>query len=87
MSSAIIRAALAGIPVLSQDFGLMGELVKREKLGITVDTEDPISFSDGLAAVIGQPSQELFDASRASAFASTHSPAALAETLKAWAVR
>lgn len=87
MSSAIIRAALAKIPVLSSNFGLMGELVKREKLGITVDTEDPASFSDGLAAVISQPSQELFDASRATAFASSHSPAALAQTLKTWAVR
>lgn len=86
MSSAIIRAALAAIPVLSSDFGLMGELVKREKLGITVDTEDPVSFSDGLASVIGQPSREIFDASRAAAFASSHSPTALAQTLKAWAV-
>ena len=87
MSSAIIRAALAEIPVLSSDYGLMGELVKRENLGITVDTTNPTSFSDGLAAVIGQPGAELFDASNASAFASSHSPAALAKTLEAWAIR
>jgi len=87
MSSALIRAALAGVPVLSSDYGLMGELVKREKLGITVDTEAPVSFSDGLAAVISQPREKLFDASRASKFASSHSAAALADSLKAWAVR
>jgi len=87
MSSALIRAALAGIPVLSSDYGLMGELVEREKLGITVDTENPESFTDGLAAVISQSGRELFDISHASAFALSHSPAALADTLKAWAVR
>ena len=87
MSSALIRAALAEIPVLSSDYGLMGELVEREKLGITCDTEDPDSFADGLAAVIGQSGRELFDVSHASAFALSHSPAALADTLKAWAVR
>ncbi len=87
MSSAIIRAALAEIPVLSSDYGLMGELVKRENLGITVDTTNPVSFSEGLAAVIDQPGRKLFDASNAAAFASSHSPAALAETLKAWAIR
>ncbi len=87
MSSAIIRAALAEIPVLSSDYGLMGELVNRQRLGITVDTTDPQSFSDGLAAVIEQPGQKLFDVSSASAFASSHSPSALAETLKAWAIR
>ena len=87
MSSAIIRAALAEIPVLSSDYGLMGELVKREKLGVTVDTTNPVSFSDGLAAVIDQPGRKLFNTSNAAAFASSHSPAALAETLKAWAIR
>jgi glycosyltransferase involved in cell wall biosynthesis len=87
MSSALIRAALAGIPVLSSDYGLMGELVKRERLGITVDTEDSASFSAGLASAIGQPGQQLFDASNASAFASSHSPTALAQTLRAWTVR
>jgi len=87
MSSALIRAALAEIPVLSSDYGLMGELVEREKLGITIDTENPESFADGLATVISQSGQDLFDISNASAFALSHSPAALADTLKAWAVR
>lgn len=87
MSSAIIRAALAKTPVLSSDYGLMGALVKRQKLGITVDTTNPIGFTEGLAAVIDQPGQQLFDVLNASAFASSHSPAALAEALKAWAIR
>lgn len=87
MSSAIIRAALAEIPVLSSDYGLMGELVKRQQLGITVDTTDPDSFSKGLAVVIGQHGSELFDASNAATFARSHSPAALAQTLKDWAIR
>lgn len=86
MSSALIRAALAGIPVLSSNYGLMGELVSRERLGITVNTEDGEDFADGLAAAIDQPAGRLFDASNALAFASSHSPSALAETLSRWAL-
>lgn len=82
MSSALIRAALAKIPVLSSDFGLMGELVREQNLGITVNTEDPVDFSRGLTAVVNKPADELFDVDRALEFSASHSPDALAETLK-----
>lgn len=85
MSSALIRAALAEIPVLSSDFGLMGELVRRERLGITIDTEDPLDFSRGLSEMVSQPASALFDESRALHFAASHSPDALADTLGEWA--
>ena len=87
MSSALIRAALAKIPVVSSDYGLMGELVKRENLGITVDTESPSSFADGLSAAVSHPPEELFNVDNALAFAASHSPNALARTLKTWALQ
>ena len=86
MSSALIRAALAEIPVLSSSYGLMGNLVEKERLGVTVDTEDPVAFTKALATVAEQPTERLFDVSNALAFASSHSPVALAETLKQWAI-
>ena len=86
MSSALIRAALAEIPVLSSSYGLMGNLVEKQRLGVTVNTEDPAAFTKALATVVEQPVERLFDASNALAFASSHSPVALAETLKQWAV-
>lgn len=35
-SSALIRAALAKRPVLSSDYGLMGEIVRRRQLGLSI---------------------------------------------------
>jgi glycosyltransferase involved in cell wall biosynthesis len=86
MSSALIRAALANIPVLSSDFGLMGELVERENLGITINTEDLSEFSRGLADAISRPSESLFDEQQALNFSARHSPRALADTLKSWVI-
>lgn len=83
MSSALIRAALAKIPVLSSDFGLMGELVREMKLGITVNTEDPSDFSRGLAEAVTHSAEAMFDVGQALDFAASHSPQALTETLKA----
>ena len=87
MSSALIRAALAEIPVLSSSYGLMGNLVEKERLGITVDTEDPAAFTTALATFVEQPAERLFDVSSALAFASSHSPTALAETLRQWVIQ
>ncbi|MEM7479420.1 MAG: glycosyltransferase [Planctomycetota bacterium] len=84
MSSALIRAGLAGKPVLSSSYGLMGEIVRRHQLGIQIDTTDPNEFSEGLSKVINEDSGELFDASEALSFAETHSPDALGRTLQDW---
>ena len=87
MSSALMRAGLAGVPVLSSSYGLMGEIVRRHKLGITVDTSNPDSFASGLdQAVLGQAAGK-FDSAMSLAFANLHSPAALGDTLEDWVSR
>lgn len=84
MSSALIRAALAQIPVLSSSYGLMGEMVKRYQLGIVADTTDPNDFVRGLAQAITLPADQCFDRQSALAFAALHTPQALGETLAEW---
>ena len=84
MSSALIRAGLANIPVLSSSYGLMGELVHRYRLGLTVDTTDQEDFTRGLDEIINAPSDKCFDAESALQFAASHSPQALGETLREW---
>lgn len=84
MSSALIRAALAEIPVLSSSYGLMGELVVHHKLGMVVDTTDQRDFTRGLAKVITADASEAYDCESALQFAASHSPRALGETLKDW---
>ncbi|MGC9504487.1 glycosyltransferase family 4 protein [Baaleninema sp.] len=48
MSGILIWAAAAGKPVLSSDYGLMGELVRRYHLGIRVDSTNPDAIARGL---------------------------------------
>ncbi|MDC0834853.1 glycosyltransferase [Geitlerinema sp. CS-897] len=48
MSGILIWAAAAGKPVLSSDYGLMGELVRRYHLGISVDSTNSDAIARGL---------------------------------------
>ena len=49
MSAVLVRAAAAGKPVLSSDYGLMGQIVKTKGLGRAVDAENPVAVADALA--------------------------------------
>lgn len=49
MSAVLVRAAAAGRPVLSSDYGLMGQLVKTKGLGQAVDAENSVAIADALA--------------------------------------
>lgn len=80
MSSALIRAALAGTPVLSSSYGLMGDLVTTHKLGSVVDTSDLDSFANGLKESLDRPCAD-FQPELAVAFAKQHSPDALGRLL------
>lgn len=84
MSSVLIRAGLAGIPVLSSDYALLGELVRNYGLGVVVDTTSPQCFTSTLERVITHEPKDLFDADKAFEFANQHSPEALAKTLANW---
>lgn len=48
MSGIVLRAAAAGKPLLSTDYGLMGELVRKYQLGLVVNCEDARTISWGL---------------------------------------
>ena len=49
MSAVLVRAAAAGRPVLSSDYGLMGQIVKTKGLGRAVDAENPVAVANALA--------------------------------------
>lgn len=48
MSGILIQAAAVQKPVLSSDYGLMGELVKQYQLGLAVDTTQPEAIAAGI---------------------------------------
>ncbi|MBC3785104.1 glycosyltransferase family 4 protein [Spirosoma utsteinense] len=55
MSAVLVRAAAAGKPVLSSDYGLMGQLVKTRQLGQVINAESPTAVADALVT-FGQKS-------------------------------
>lgn len=81
-SSALIRAALAQKPVLSSDYGLMGELVRKKQLGVTVDTGNLIDIATGLTTFINEPATTKFDPHLATTYAEENSPDQLAQDLR-----
>lgn len=46
MSSILVRAALSQKPLISSDFGYLGNLVKSQQLGITLDSESPAAICE-----------------------------------------
>ncbi len=80
-SSVLIRAAGARCPVISTDFGLMGEQVREHALGADVDAQDPAAIAEALASFLAGQWARPFDPDRARAFAETQSPEAYARTI------
>ena len=81
-SAAIVRAAHAEKPVLSSDYGFMGEVVSRRKLGITVNTSDVHSIARGLERFLNGSAEQFFDREEAVRYASEHSQGQLAHDLE-----
>lgn len=82
-SLALIRAAYAGKPVLSADYGLMGELVHRRKLGETVDTTDAQAMAAALERFATADLESTFDAEVSAHYARENLPEQLGRDLSA----
>ncbi|MBV8882586.1 MAG: glycosyltransferase [Chroococcidiopsidaceae cyanobacterium CP_BM_RX_35] len=72
MSGILLQAAAAGKPVLSSDYGLMGELVLRHQLGLAIDSTKPQEIAKGLKQFL-EASKPLCDHTKMQAFAEQHS--------------
>jgi glycosyltransferase involved in cell wall biosynthesis len=80
MSGILIWAAVAQKPVLSSDYGLMGELVRRYRLGLTVDSTQPIEIAKGLTQICQSP-EIIGDRDLMATFAEQNSAEKFAHTL------
>ncbi|MEL7038717.1 MAG: glycosyltransferase [Cyanobacteria bacterium J06592_8] len=81
MSGILLLAAAAEKPVLSSDYGLMGEMVKRYGLGLTADSTVPSQISQGLSQLLSENLDQLYDRTRMQSFAQQNSAEAFAEII------
>lgn len=79
MASVLIRAAISGKPVLSSDYGYMGQLVKSKQLGAVTDSTSPMAIARLLEETITNGITWSDDNLRA--LADENSDAAFAQTI------
>lgn len=77
-SGVLMWAAGRGRPVIAQDYGLVGRLVRDHGLGHTVDTTDPAALAKVIAAAAGGDLGAPPEPKRLKAFAASRTPAAFA---------
>lgn len=80
-SGVLIWAAAHRKPVVTQNYGLLGHLVHRYRLGHTLDTRDPALLARGLSAIAARPEIATSDPSGTAAFLSGKTPEIFVETL------
>jgi glycosyltransferase involved in cell wall biosynthesis len=81
MSGILFLAATAGKPVLSSNFGLMGEMTRCYQLGITVDAISPKAIAQGLKVSLQAHLEELCNLTKMQHLIEQHSPKKFAEIL------
>ncbi len=81
MSGILFLAAVAGKPVLSSNFGLMGEIARRYQLGLTVDALVRQAIAKALKYCLDTPSQSFCNYRTMQHLVEQHSPEKFAQML------
>jgi glycosyltransferase involved in cell wall biosynthesis len=80
-SGVLLWAARAGKPVVTQDFGLLGQLVRDNHLGVTADTLDEHSLGTCIEEALSSDTSDLFDSDAAARFVASMTPQRFAEDI------
>ncbi len=78
-SGVLLWAARAGKPLLTQDFGLIGPLVRKYRLGLAVDADHADALAAGMVRFVQEGPERFIDAQQARAFAACNTPDRFAE--------
>ncbi len=80
-SGILIWAAAAGKPVLASNYGLMGETVRKRKLGMTMDSADPAAIAEQIGRLFAQSTELPFAPTELAQFAKENSAEAFVQQL------
>ncbi|KYC41559.1 glycosyl transferase family 1 [Scytonema hofmannii PCC 7110] len=81
MSAILVRAAAAQKPVLSSDYGLMGEITRRHQLGLTVDSTVPNEIARGLTEFLLETPEKFCDRNKMKLLAEQNTVEQFASTI------
>jgi glycosyltransferase involved in cell wall biosynthesis len=81
MSGILLLAAAAKKPILSSNYGLMGELVQKYGLGIAVDTTIVSEISRGLTRLLSEPFTNSYSFAGMKTFTELNSPQKFASAI------
>ena len=73
-SGVLLWAARAGKPLLTQDYGLLGRLVRDHELGLAVDTTNPRVIADAISRMVEQGGDNHINVMKAANFAAERTP-------------
>ena len=73
-SGVLLWAARAGKPLLTQDYGLLGRLVRDNHLGLTVDATDPQRLAAAISRMVETGPQHFIDPAATAAFIAGRTP-------------
>ncbi|MCY4233542.1 MAG: glycosyltransferase [Bacteroidetes bacterium] len=80
-SGILVRAAIAGKPVLGSNDGLIGRYIRDYKLGLDVISTDPSEIATGILMWLNSPDTFPFASSKSNEFASKHSAKQFSKTI------
>ena len=81
MSAILVRAATAQKPVLSSNYGLMGELTHRHSLGLAVDAAQPNAIAQGIRQFLYADPETVGDRQKMQRWASQNTAEQFASTI------
>jgi glycosyltransferase involved in cell wall biosynthesis len=73
MSRVLLEASSVGTPVIAHEFGLLGHLVRVNKLGLSVDCRDPRALRTALVT-LSDPARSAAYAGALNGFSARYSP-------------
>lgn len=85
-SGVLLWAAQLGKPVISQDYGLVGQLTREHGLGLAIDTSDPRTIAHAIVIAVERGAAAYGDIPRMRAFSAAQRPDDFATSLLAAAV-
>lgn len=74
MSRVLLEAAACGVPVVADEYGLLGHLVRSHGLGLTVDASDARALGRAIEELSGNPDAPTQYAAALASFAALFSP-------------